>query len=251
MPRFYFDPADVKDGVVVLNKRESRHAAVVLRLKNGDAVELLDGSGNSFSGVVIGKRDGCLAVMKCENRGNIPAFDVETTLGISVIRPERMEFLIQKACELGVSTIAPLLTERSIVKLSKQRWDAKIERWHKIVRESCKQCGLTIVPKIRSAEKYENFLNGAVSSYDKVLIPTLCVENQALFQAFSGPRPKKVLCLIGPEGDFTKKEVEMALSFGALPVSLGPLVLRSETAAIYLLSALNFFYREIEHEKRS
>ena len=140
MPRFFIKPDQVKEGVVLLDQDESRHAISVLRLKSGDAVQLLDGQGGSFSGVVIGTQNGRLSVMKTENLSSVAQPAISITLAVSVIKPERMELLIQKACELGISALVPILSERSIVRLSEDRWQGKIKRWQKIAKESCKQC---------------------------------------------------------------------------------------------------------------
>ncbi len=249
MHRFQIDPREVRDGVVLLDPKESHHAISVLRLKTGDQVGLLDGQGHSLQGVVANIQEGRLRVRINTSQKDTPsppslASPLQITLVVSVIKPERMELLIQKACELGVRAIVPVRSERSIVKLSKERWQEKTKRWRKIAQESCKQCGLPVIPEIHETTDLENVLSDT-GAYDKILIPTLIVPAQPLGEALKKSRRGRWLALIGPEGDFTEKEVAVAVSHGALPVSLGPLVLRSETAAIYLLSALNFFYREI------
>ncbi len=92
-------------------------------------------------------------------------------------------------------------------------------------------------------QSYKSFFDHVNQSYDRLLIPTLALKGKTLSQALQGARPKNLLVLIGPEGDFSREEVDLAVACGAAPVSLGPLVLRSETAAIYLLSVLSFFYQ--------
>ncbi len=244
MPRFYIEPASAKDGVVLLSKKESHHAFSVLRLKNGDNVELFDGRGNTFLGVIAGFEDERLSVKLGEKRLGSSSSPVQITLAVSVIKPERMELLIQKACELGVFSIAPLISDRCVVKLSRERWESKIKRWQKIALETCKQCGQSTIPQIQAVQDYKAFV-AKVDSFDKILIPTLAVLGGILYSELRESKPGTLLAFIGPEGDFTQDEVALAVSHGAKPVSLGSLVLRSETAAIYLLSSINFFYREI------
>ena len=253
MHRFHIDPREVRDSAVLLNPKESHHAISVLRLKTGDRVGLLDGQGHSLRGVVANIQEGRLQVKINAFPENItPLLEIaplpQITLAVSVIKPERMELLIQKACELGVHAIIPVHSERSIVKLPKERWQIKIKRWQRIAVESCKQCGLSVTPKIQELTDYKDLFQ-ASTSYDKILIPTLNAQTQALSQALKSATPGRWLALIGPEGDFTEKEVALAVASGAVAVSLGPLVLRSETAGIYLLSALNFFYQEIYHSR--
>ncbi len=244
MPRFYFDSKSVRDGTVLLDSKESRHAHTVLRLKAGDAVDLMDGAGQEFTGVVIESRGGRLAVALGAG-SKTPAAPFSFALAVSVIRSERMELLIQKSCELGVSAIFPLLTERSIVRLSKERWEAKVSRWKKIAMESCKQCGQSKIPSISPVQFFKDFFSRKLP-YEKILIPTLAVSGATLYSSLQSAPSKNILALVGPEGDFSKKEAELAISHQAVPVTLGKLVMRSETAAIYLLSALNFYYGEID-----
>ncbi len=243
MPRFYFKPDQAKAGVVTLDEKESHHAISVLRLEAGEVVDLFDGSGKQFRGIVTGREKGRLLVALDRTQTNAVSQAIQITLAVSVIRSERMEFLIQKACELGVSSIVPMLTQRSIVKLSSERWKSKIRRWEKIALESCKQCGQPAIPSIMPVQSYKSFLGHANESYDRLLIPTLAVKGQRLYEALRKTRPENLLVLIGPEGDFSREEVDLAISHKAIPVGLGPLVLRSETAAIYLLSVLSFFYQ--------
>ncbi len=251
MPRFYFKPEQDRDGVVTLDEKESHHAISVLRLEAGDVVALFDGLGNEFRGIVTGREKGRLSVMLDKSPAKPSGQGTQITLAISVIKPERMELLIQKACELGVSSIVPLLTQRSVVKLSSERWESKIHRWEKIALESCKQCGRSKIPEIRAVAPYASFISREANSYGHILIPTLAAKGKTLYEALRQSTPRSVLALIGPEGDFSREEVDLAISYRAIPVGLGPLVLRSETAAIYLLSCLNFFYREVGHEKKS
>ncbi len=225
-----------------LSKEESHHAISVFRLKSGDVVELFDGQGQKFSGVVTGEKNHRLSVMVSQNIAST-ASSLSITLAQAVIRPERMELMIPKACELGVSVIQPLICERSIVKLSKERWASKLERWRKIALESCKQCGQTRIPVIAEIRLYKEFLQD-VKSYDLILIPTLAVPNQPLHQAIAQKKTKNALVLIGPEGDFTPKEVALASQAGAVAVSLGDLVLRSETASLYLLAVLRYQFSQ-------
>ena len=249
MPRFQIDARHICDGKVSLDKKESHHAISVLRLKTGDTVDLIDGKGHSFMGVVLGRRAGRLDVRlepqlsEPANDHTRSATDLQITIAVSAIKPARMELLIQKACELGAHSIIPMRSERCIIKLSKERWEEKIRRWQKIAAESCKQCGLAAIPRINVCVDYkEVFLRH--KDFDLILIPTLTVKPASLYDTLTKSAGGRILVLVGPEGDFTKNEVEHAVSLGAIPVTLGPLVLRTETAAMHILSVLNFFYRE-------
>lgn len=247
MRRFQINAERIQNGSILLDERESHHAISVLRLKASQTVRLMDGKGNLFMGVIAGLENGRVRVRVDEGRPSESArslLPVQITIAVSVIKPERMELLIQKACELGVTAIIPVRSDRSIIKLSKERWEDKIVRWRKIAAESCKQCGLPTTPRIHETADLKDVLSDA-ESYDQILIPTLEGATRSLCETLKKSAPGKLLALIGPEGDFSPKEVECAISCGAEPVSLGPLVLRTETAALYLLSTLSFFYREV------
>ncbi len=248
MRRFQINSDFIRNGQIILDKKESHHAASVLRLKPGNEVALMDGKGASFHGIISGIENGLVRVnlKRDQTSHDIPKSyqGIQIDIAVSVIKPERMEFIIEKACELGVRGIFPIRTERSVVKLSPERWQMKIKRWQKIAAESCKQCGLKIVPDVHDVLNLKDILSGPLE-YDMILIPTLAVPTRPLYGVLTSKSCSKLLSLIGPEGDFTAKEVELAASRGAIPVSLGRLVLRAETASINLISNLNFFYREI------
>ena len=249
MHRFHFDPKDIRQGLVELNDKESLHAKKVLRLNPGDVVELFDGLGGSFQGIISSIGRSVLVTVRENPRGRGPSFRV--SLAVSVIKPDRMEWMLEKSCELGVSEWRPILAERGVIRLTAERWKGKLERWKKIALASCKQCGQSRVPNIPLPAIFKDLIL-EFPKYDAVLIPTLSVETQELHTALaSRESAKNILILIGPEGDFTSGEAELAIKAGAMPVSLGELVMRAETAALFALSATQFFYRNQSQKKSS
>ena len=246
IPRFIIKKESIQAGVAVLSREESHHALSVLRLKRGDAVELLDGRGRSLRGVAAETQNGLLSVVvdpnqKDRSRPVLPA--VEITLAAAVIKPDKMELLVQKACELGMARFVPILCDRTVVRLSAERWQGKIKRWQKIAEESCKQCGRAQTPRMDAAQRFRPFLEAESAAHPLILFPTLAVVGKPLSRALSAvSATRKVLVFIGPEGDFSPQEAREAVSFGAVPVTLGPLALRSETAALYLLSCLHYHW---------
>lgn len=241
MHRFHFDPKSAREGFVELNDQESLHAKKVLRLGPGDLVELFDGAGGSFQGIVASVEARRVLVTLREGRRRLEP-SVQVSLAIGVIKPERMEWVLEKACELGVHQWKPILTERVVVRMAAERWKAKVERWRKIALESCKQCGQSRIPDVEVPVSFKNVVR-EFSKYDAVFIPTLAAPAQYFYTALSAQvRAQKILILVGPEGDFTKEEIKQAVDAGAAPVSFGELVMRSETAAIFALSSAQFFY---------
>ena len=249
MPRFFVRETCAAPGEIFLDSGETRHAVSVFRVKKGDPLELFDGRGRRFLGVATDVRDGRLGVRVTGAAASRFPSPAQVSLAVGVFRPERMEILVQKACELGAHAILPVLTQRSIVRLSDERWRAKIGRWQKIVRESCKQCGLSYGPELAPPRPLENFIP-EIKNYDLALISTLEGPVAPLAASLPSAPPRRILVLIGPEGDFTPGEVARAVEERAKPVSLGPLVLRSETAGIYALSVIHFFYREVGNAKK-
>jgi 16S rRNA (uracil1498-N3)-methyltransferase len=153
-----------------------------------------------------------------------------------------MEWMLEKLCELGAGEWMPVLTERSVVSLSRERWESKLVRWKKIAIESCKQCGQASVPRLSAPVPFKEAM-ARLRDFDLVLIPTLEGAPRELHSVLQEKRPaKSVLVLIGPEGDFSPKEIKMTVEKGAIPVGLGPRVLRAETAAVFALSVIRFFY---------
>src|SRR5689334_13478743 len=126
MHKFRVSPGSLNEKTVVLDPKESHHAFSVLRVKPGEPVRLLDGKGGSADGVVASAKKGCVEIA-VTGKASVPSGSVEVTLATAVIRPERMEWMLEKACELGAAEWAPMLCERAIVKLSRERWQAKLE----------------------------------------------------------------------------------------------------------------------------
>lgn len=156
-----------------------------------------------------------------------------------------MDAIVRKATEIGAAHIAPLESERTQVHLEGERSDKKIEKWQTAALEAAKQCGNPFLPVIAPVQQASTFMEAA-RGYDLKLIASLQPGAKSLkgvlatFTAVSGRAPKKVLWLVGPEGDFTPAELSQAKSCGFEPITLGPLVLRCETAATYALSVLSY-----------
>ena len=156
-----------------------------------------------------------------------------------------MDAIVRKATEIGVFQLAPLESGRTQVHLDSDRSGKKIEKWQTAALEAAKQCGTPFIPRVLAVQKIETFIASAFE-YDLKLIASLHPGAKSLkavlrsFQSATARAPKKVLWLIGPEGDFTPDEMILAESSGFEPITLGPLVLRCETAAIYALSVLSY-----------
>ena len=227
------DAGELEKNRVVLPPEESHHLARVLRVQPGQEMILFDGQGGVAEAVIESVSKSAVEVRVCK-RWTVPRPAVQMDLIQAVPRPDRWELVLQKAVELGVSNIQPLLTQHTEFKPNPK----KQERWNKIVLNAALQCEVRWLPSLQPLGKMETILP-ALNTYDLVLIGSLYEGAKPLRQIdFSGV--KKAALLIGPEGDFTPKEVEAAVAAGATPISFGTRILRTETAALFGLSILAY-----------
>jgi len=213
---------------------EAHHCRHVLRLRDGDTVNIFDGRGHEAQ-CAIAKITNQAVQLNVLTQTSTPALRCRITLAQAVPK-KSMDLIVQKATELGVTAIVPVLSERTIVRIDEDA--AKLDRWREIALESCKQCGNNWLPVIEPPRKATEFFANA-GKFDLKLIASLQPGAQPLKQILPAQMPASVLVLIGPEGDFTPAEISEARNAGCLPLSLGPLILRAETAAIYTLSILH------------
>lgn len=229
---------------IVLSDDESRHLVAVNRARVGDTVVAFDGKGKEWicELAVDSKTNAELKVRFSQKAKPLP---YEITLGQALPKGQFMDAIVRKATELGAAKIVPLESERTQVKLDNDRQDRKIEKWQVAALEAAKQCGNAWLPEISPVENASAFIESS-KGYDLKLIASLQPGAKSLktvlanFRTATQRAPRKVLWLIGPEGDFTPAEMSQSKSFGFEPVTLGPLVLRCETAAVYALSVLSY-----------
>jgi 16S rRNA (uracil1498-N3)-methyltransferase len=244
MHRFYLPPAECKTGTLTLAGREAHHALHVLRVRPGDQVAILDGAGGEFLCRVENfDRDKVqLALLETKS---VPAPPCQVTLLQAVPKGKIIESIIQKATELGVARIVPLLTERVVMELDEKQAGRKAEKWQQVAIEAIKQCGAGWLPRVEPPVTPKEFL-ARKEIFELPLIASLqpgAAPPRKYFREFEsqhGRKPRSACIWIGPEGDFTGEEVSAIASAGALPITLGKLVLRVETAATYCLSILNY-----------
>jgi 16S rRNA (uracil1498-N3)-methyltransferase len=246
MPDFraYCTPPTAEPAELTLSADESHHLVAVNRARAGDTVVAFDGRGTEWICELTGDRKNA-AVLKVRFRQKAKPLPYEITLGQALPKGPSMDAIVRKATEIGAARIAPLESERTQVHLDGGRSDKKIEKWQTAALEAAKQCGNPFLPEITPVQPASAFMEGA-RGYDLKLIASLQPGAKSLktvlaaFQAAQGRAPKKVLWLVGPEGDFTPAELSQARTCGFEPITLGPLVLRCETAATYALSVLSY-----------
>jgi 16S rRNA (uracil1498-N3)-methyltransferase len=247
MHRFYLPPEQWKETTVFLDGREAHHALHVLRLRSGEQVAVLDGNGGELICEIQGAQADTLT-LRVLRRNTSPAPPFRVTLLQAVPKGQIMESIIQKATELGAHRVVPLITERVATRLDAKDAVRKAAKWQQVAIEAIKQCGSLWLPKIETPVAPADFL-ARHERFDLPLIASLqpgsrhAREYFQQFQAAHKHKPESACVWIGPEGDFTPEEVAAVQATGALPISLGPLVLRVETAATYCLSILNYELR--------
>jgi 16S rRNA (uracil1498-N3)-methyltransferase len=229
---------------IVLSEGESHHLVSVNRAGKGDTVVAFDGKGSEWI-CELTDADRRAARLKVRFAQKAKPLPWRITLGQALPLGGAMDSIVRKATEIGVSKIVPLESERTQVHLDGARSDRKIEKWQTAALEAAKQCGNPWLPEIGPVTPATAFMESA-TGYDLKLIASLQPGARTLkivlaaFRAAHNRSPKNVLWLVGPEGDFTPAEMSRSSSTGFEPVSLGPLVLRCETAAVYALSVLSY-----------
>jgi 16S rRNA (uracil1498-N3)-methyltransferase len=265
MHRFYISPNDWSPDALVLRDGEAHHARDVLRLKRGDKAVVFNGRGHEITAEIVdvGKNEVRLRKL---HHAQTPPLRCRITLAQAIPKGKNMDLIVQKAVEIGASEIAPLISERTIVDLDPKEAAQKQSKWQQVAIEAAKQCGQNWLPQISRPRKLKIFftdldvatatssspqraigLPGADSSLANLrLVGSLQPDARHLkkvlsdYEAEHHHRPDRILMLIGPEGDFTPAELALAKSHGCIPITLGPIILRVETAAIYCLSVLSY-----------
>jgi 16S rRNA (uracil1498-N3)-methyltransferase len=229
MHRFYISEKITGDTAPISDSDQFHHLKHVLRLKVGDEVSVFDGEGTEYHGA-LERVDRDQAVLRIQSRKPAPAQKLELAIACAIPKRSRLDDIIDKLTQLGVDTIIPLRTERAIVKLDKNA-GTRLERWKKIARNAAEQSQRNRLPLIPPVMSLPEVL-ALSKNYGLRLVPTLAGDRKPLNAILAESRPARVLVLIGPEGDFTVREIGQAVDAGFIPVSLGTSVLRVETAAI-------------------
>ncbi len=239
MTRLHVDAPLAAGTRMELPEAAARHVAQVLRMRAGEALTLFNGEGGEYSAEIetVERRNVLVRI------GAKMAVDRDSALSITlaqcVSKGERMDYTIQKAVELGITAIVPLLSARSVVKLDGERWEKKLEHWRGVVLSACEQSGRTRLPPVMPVQKFDVWLPSSMDGLRLVLAPTAAVSLKAL------PKADSVTLLVGPEGGLSDDEIRHALRAGYTGITLGPRVLRTETAGVAALAALQALWGDI------
>ena len=240
IPRIHHPERIHQLGSLALGEDAAGHVGRVLRMKEGQDVLLFDGSGAEFPATIaeVSKKNVTVNVTERIERSSESPLDLH--LGQVISRGDKMEFTIQKSVELGVNTITPLISERCGVKLDTKRFEKKLAQWQKIAIAACEQCGRNTVPVIRPIMQLEEWCSEPSEGLKLNLHP------RAKYSINTLPEPiSKVRLLIGPEGGLSAEEIGMTEQYKFEETLLGPRVLRTETAALTAITALQVRFGDL------
>ncbi len=235
MPRFYC-PQPLRPGATVDLPESVAHHLHVVRLQPGAALTLFDGSGGQYGATLadIGKKRASALV------GEHEAVEVELPYAVTLAQglPEgsKMDWIVEKAVELGVAAVQPLAAQRSVVRLSGERAEKRHAHWQGVIESASEQCGRNRLARLAPVEEFRRWIASRANG-QRILFSPRAAQSLAAWAAAEGPQD--LTMLVGPEGGFTREEEDLAVGAGALPLSIGPRVLRTETAALAALAALN------------
>jgi 16S rRNA (uracil1498-N3)-methyltransferase len=244
MHRFYIPPDDWRPDALVLTGAEAHHCRTVLRLEPADKIVVFNGRGCEITAEIVASEPSEVRLRKLHDAQTAP-LRCRITLGQAIPKGKNMDLIVQKAVEIGAAEIAPILSDRTVVRLDEESAASKQAKWQAVAIEAAKQCGQNWLPQVRTPQALAQFFSNR-RGFDLQLIGSLQSDAVHLkkilaqFAAEHGDRPANVLMLVGPEGDFTPAELSLARSQGCRPITLGPIVLRVETASIYCLSILSY-----------
>lgn len=239
-PCFFIDPSQVSGDSITITGDDLRHIRTVLRKKPGDLLTVLDGKGGEYSVSItaIGRDEIDAAIVGRIRRG---VTGPRVILGQGLPKADKMDLIVQKATELGVASIVPLMTERTIVKLKDE--GKRVARWRKIAREAAMQSRRADIPAMESICSFGDFLQTPRAEPGTLLLMPWEEGTQPVKDTLKAhPAAQTIVVLIGPEGGFSPGEASLAKENGFRAVSLGPTILRTETAAIAVLSMLGYEY---------
>jgi 16S rRNA (uracil1498-N3)-methyltransferase len=244
MHRFYIRPEKWNLDTLVITDSEAHHCRDVLRLGSGDKVVLFNGRGGEITAEIVSAHTAGVRLRRLHG-AETPPLRCRITLGQAIPKGKNMDLIVQKAVEIGAAEIVPILSDRTVVRLDEESAASKRDKWQSVAIEAAKQSGQNWLPEVQMPQPLPHFFQSN-RRFDLQLIGSLqsdAVHLKKILEEFSArneDRPTSVLMLVGPEGDFTPAELSLARSQGCRPITLGPIVLRVETASIYCLSILSY-----------
>ena len=255
--RFYAQPQNIIGAIVMLSTDETHHLTRVLRLKPGDEAFVFDGRGHEYRCSFLKVEKDCARLEVIEELLDTVESPVRITLGQSLAKAEKFDLIVQKATELGVSSIVPLLADHADVKLTGERWEKRLDRWQRISLEALKQCGRRTIVEIRDPMSLRELLDIEAPRPGEQPVETRVVfvfseKGGAFVDAAlaAAAAASAVTVLVGPEGGWSDDEFSLFAERGVKPVTLGPRTLRTETAAIVATALIQHALGDVSRDPR-
>lgn len=241
MSKFFVPSDNVSEDCIVINGSDVAHIRRVLRYREGDCISVSDSSGTEYFCTIRKMSDSEIFLDITDKMQSNTELGMDIVLFQGLPKKDKMELIIQKAVELGVTEIYPVINERTVVRLDEKKAQQKTERWNKISEAAAKQSGRTIIPEVHVPISFEDAVSAA-EKLEYTIIPYENAEGMAYSAQCIGEAVKaaSVGIFIGPEGGFSKEEVDRAAASGAKAISLGRRILRTETAGLAVLSVIMF-----------
>lgn len=243
IPRFYCPPPLPASAPFELPPAAAHHASRVLRLRVNDSVQLFDGTGIELDGTISEINAKRTVLGKLQIRHINRESHLHIVLAQAMSSSEKMDWVVQKATELGVAEIQPVQTQRSVAKLTAERAQKRIEHWHSVVIAACEQCGRNILPQVHAPQELSAWFASMrdVQGGKFILLP----ESSTALNVQPKP-PGTITLLTGPEGGFTLEEAQLAQQIGFIPIRLGARILRTETAALAGIAVLQALWGDFK-----
>lgn len=249
MRRFFVEKIIPTGGFLSITGKEARHIVTVLRMKKGETLILMDREGQSFEATIEAVHYKEVKVRITKTIPPLPPSPIEMSLAQAIIKSHPMEYLIKKVTELGIGSIHPFYSERTVIKLKPEQLKNKMDRWMEIMKSACKQCGRVTLPTLNTPLPFEELINTVPNKKTlKVLLweDEDKVDLKRLLTSMSFE--PHVFAIVGPEGGFTSNEINQAQEAGFQIISLGNRILRAETAAVSLISIIQYEWGDLNLE---
>jgi len=247
--RFFVEKIIPTGGFLSITCKEARHIVTVLRMKKGETLILMDREGQSFEATIEAVHYKEVKVRITKTIPPLPPSPIEMSLAQAIIKSHPMEYLIKKVTELGIGSIHPFYSERTVIKLKSEQLKNKMDRWMEIMKSACKQCGRVTLPDLNTPLPFEELINTVPNKKTlKILLweDEDKVDLKRLLTSMSFV--PHVFVIVGPEGGFTSNEINLAKDAGFQIISLGNRILRAETAAVSLISIIQYEWGDLNLE---
>ena len=245
MRYFFIDPSRVTGPEVPITGSEAHHIKNVLRLQPGDGLKLFDGTGFEYEAAIVRVSAQKVTVeIQHKARAAVPS-GVHIIVAQAFLKEKKMDDLVRKLCELGMSRWVPFFSERSIARPDAKRLQARSQRWQRIATEAVKQCRRVDTPQIVGARSFEEMLDFSQNCDVRIVFWENETSPLAPGLASKDNPPQKILLMLGPEGGFSDQEIERLQNSGFISAGLGPRILRAETATIAAVTLVQYLYGDM------